>query len=688
MIKKIFTLLCLCTLCIGSAWGETVVLDGSVLTSTATEEESTITQDEFSYKIGTGIKYQTSTKATNSFGNEKSIFLPNNQYIYNTTSFGNLTKLELYSNYGASTSSAVSIAYSETEFTSEPSKFAVEISLSTANKVYDCGDIPNGTKYIYIKNTSSKNAQIQLRATYTPAPSKTLESISITGTPTKKTYKEGESFDPAGLVLTGTYNDKSQETITSGITWTFDPDPLTAGTTSVSVTAKVLEKTSEAYIINDLTVNAVQKYTVQFSVNGEVTKSEPKCVGESVVFPEVSSVAGYTFMGWVANNFDGKQDEEPEYLENFLQPANNDALCFAVFAKECISGTSSLVKMAKGDSLQNGDKIVIVANGTDVALYRETISTSYVNKYTFDNKVETIASSNKYWIPVTSVTGGFTLGDYEDGFLYNSNNNLYCGNTDRVWVLQDLEDGTFRFMTSGEDNRYLSYRSDLTSNIYWRMGGASKGTSGQTILDIYKYNTTSISYTDYTTFVGYTREVTAGNFGTICLPYASSATAGATFYTLAGKKMNDQEVASIVLEEVEGNLVAGTPYIFKASDNEITVAYTGAVSEAGSANGLIGTFERIEQLERGTYIVSGTKFYCVDSPVSCGANRAYIDMSIVSQSQAKGDIEMFNGSEPTSINGMNIEIISNSPMYNLNGQRVNSNYNGVVLKNGKKYLNK
>lgn len=98
--------------------------------------------------------------------------------------------------------------------------------------------------------------------------------------------------------------------------------------------------------------------------------------------------------------------------------------------------------------------------------------------------------------------------------------------------------------------------------------------------------------------------------------------------------------------------------------------------------------EDIEQLKSGTYIVSGTKFYCVDSPVACGANRAYIDMSEVSQSQAKGDIEMFNGSEPTSINGMNIEIISNSPMYNLNGQRVNSNYNGVVLKNGKKYLNK
>ena len=86
--------------------------------------------------------------------------------------------------------------------------------------------------------------------------SKTLTSLAISGTPTKTRYEAGESFDPAGLVVTGTYDDESQETITSGITWNVTPNPLTAGTTSVSATATVSGITSTAYQVNGLTVTA------------------------------------------------------------------------------------------------------------------------------------------------------------------------------------------------------------------------------------------------------------------------------------------------------------------------------------------------------------------------------------------------------------------------------------------------
>lgn len=88
----------------------------------------------------------------------------------------------------------------------------------------------------------------------------TLESVAVSENPTnptKKKYVAGESFDPAGLIVTGTYSDNSMAEITDGIDWISDPDPLTSGTTSVSVIAKVGTITSEPYTVNGLTVASV-----------------------------------------------------------------------------------------------------------------------------------------------------------------------------------------------------------------------------------------------------------------------------------------------------------------------------------------------------------------------------------------------------------------------------------------------
>jgi len=92
----------------------------------------------------------------------------------------------------------------------------------------------------------------------TYAADKVLKSIAVSGTPTKTTYEAGESIDPAGLIVTGTYNDESTATITDGISWTFNPTTLTAGTTSCTVTATVGTISSSAYNVTGLTVNAAK----------------------------------------------------------------------------------------------------------------------------------------------------------------------------------------------------------------------------------------------------------------------------------------------------------------------------------------------------------------------------------------------------------------------------------------------
>lgn len=63
---------------------------------------------------------------------------------------------------------------------------------------------------------------------------KTITGLSYTGTPTKTSYYAGESFASAGLTVTATFNDNSEEDVTSQVTWT--PSPLTEGTTAVTGT--------------------------------------------------------------------------------------------------------------------------------------------------------------------------------------------------------------------------------------------------------------------------------------------------------------------------------------------------------------------------------------------------------------------------------------------------------------------
>ena len=66
-----------------------------------------------------------------------------------------------------------------------------------------------------------------------PTPTKVLDKITVTGTPSKVSYKSGENFSTTGLTVTATYDDKSTENVTSKVT--VSPSPLTKGTTSVTL---------------------------------------------------------------------------------------------------------------------------------------------------------------------------------------------------------------------------------------------------------------------------------------------------------------------------------------------------------------------------------------------------------------------------------------------------------------------
>ena len=126
----------------------------------------------------------------------------------------------------------------------------------------------------------------------------------------------------------------------------------------------------------------------------------------------------------------------------------------------------------------------------------------------------------------------------------------------------------------------------------------------------------------------YTRSITAGQFGTICLPNGGTIE-GATIFEIAHKKEG-----KIFFDEIsEATMVAGRPYIFYPNNgaSELKVYYTGSENAAaGSYKGLYGSYGQTElEQNAGNYILYDNKYYLVDSEAYVGANRAYIKLGEV-----------------------------------------------------------
>ena len=125
----------------------------------------------------------------------------------------------------------------------------------------------------------------------------------------------------------------------------------------------------------------------------------------------------------------------------------------------------------------------------------------------------------------------------------------------------------------------------------------------------------------------YTRTVTNGNYGTICLSRAAATIEGATMYRIVGGNASE----GITIEEV-ASMEAGKPYIFQASADQITVTMTGPRAEVQEANGLVGNLgeSAITVPQNGhSYVLSTNLLYLVNSYVTIAPNRAYIDMDAI-----------------------------------------------------------
>lgn len=201
-------------------------------------------------------------------------------------------------------------------------------------------------------------------------------------------------------------------------------------------------------------------------------------------------------------------------------------------------------------------------------------------------------------------------------------------------------------------------------------------------------------YSDY-----YTRAKAYYNYATICLPTVAtdlSHTFG-TFYTIAGKTMENNEVTAIVIEETS-SLEAGKGYIFKYNEGTqiVAVEHKGETTDIVTENkGMIGNLSKeAKNVPIGCYILKSDKILknAASHNVTIGQYRAYIDLT---------DVPVFTGTlsskmvrfdindETTHISAINPENSSKTQkIFNTQGTLVDESYKGIIIYGGKKILRK
>lgn len=158
----------------------------------------------------------------------------------------------------------------------------------------------------------------------------------------------------------------------------------------------------------------------------------------------------------------------------------------------------------------------------------------------------------------------------------------------------------------------------------------------------------------------------------------------------------DAAEETLTMKTVEGTIPANTAVIVKSATADTYVfkeTYTAASIESNSLKGVTADTDIATLVTTGkTLLTLGTKDGKVafrkpaTGTTQVKANKAYLLVNTPSSEGAKTVKMIFDG-ETTGISEFTAnEDVTNAPLFNLNGQRVNANAKGLLIKNGKKII--
>ena len=223
-----------------------------------------------------------------------------------------------------------------------------------------------------------------------------------------------------------------------------------------------------------------------------------------------------------------------------------------------------------------------------------------------------------------------TFKNGENYLTGGSGTGLTLANASFEWTYK-VEDGQDTYIYEYEDNGTKTRTFLYYKDGYFKNYVTSNAKPTQTDYSGYPVVTAPVYATGNPV---YTRTVTNGNYGTICIPYASTSYSGAEFYEVSWLQKSGETPANLYLDQLAAGtqLVAGKPYIFKATANVISIEITGPAVDApiSGENGLTGSFDAIPAGGlTDMFVIAQNKFWTATAGATAPANRAYINPGLV-----------------------------------------------------------
>ena len=350
--------------------------------------------------------------------------------------------------------------------------------------------------------------------------------------------------------------------------------------------------------------------------------------------------------------------------------------------------------VTSSDELVAGEHYIICYNNNKQSDYISIMKT-YVDNENNCGKVDTHRATTTFddKIPAPEGSSIITLEADGDRWRLKTEDGQY-------YSFMKLED---RLVTTSSKSDYSIYKIEIDptdSHVVIKCPNKSGYTLQYYNGKFASYNTTKSPvylyryYSDY-----YTRAKAASNYATICLPTNAtdlSHTFG-TFYTIAGKTMENNEETAIVIEETS-SLEAGKGYIFKYNEGTriVAIEHTGETTDIVTENkGMIGNLSKeAKNVPIGYYILKNDNILknAASHNVTIGQYRAYIDLKNVpvftgtlSSKMVRFDIN----DETTHISAINPGNSSKpQKTFNTQGTLVDESYKGIVIYGGRKILRK
>lgn len=533
--------------------------------------------------------------------------------------------------------------------------------------------VPKGKnyQYFYIEKGTNSTQISSIEVEYEPAP--TLTSLAISGTPTQTTYQEGDAFDPTGLVVTGTYDDGSTQEITSGVTWTVDPEKLTTSTTSVEVMASVGNVTSEVFTVNGLTVKE------------KVTLIGIEVKGTSAEF-------------WKGDEF------------------NHDGITVtALWSDEAEEDVTSKCEFSTPDMTQAGKQTVTVTYLDGTATYEievKTIANTQETAYTVAEAIALIDANKDLKTPV-----------YVKGIvskIVTPFDSQYGNVSFNVSADGSADGAQFQFFRTQKDaeNKYTEDPNIEVGASVIGCGTLFKYKDKNTDEEIYEFSVGNylVSYTSpctaqTLTFVAQANDAYWATFSSDKVAFMPSSDVDVYTVVVEGGKLATMSGADEVFgkegtltvdgKNVKGYYIPANTGVLLYSLEENLTYYTvdNKTVDAVDAdfNMLQPACKAMSEIEDCVFFKlayndykakTGLGFYygAADGAafnVKAGTAYLAVPTANIPSSGVKGFV--LDGME-TGINGVEAEAGSNAAIYNLQGQRVQRAQHGLYIMNGKKYM--